>query len=263
MKKKIYLTPREQALFSVLSSRHIIDTGLLQELFPEIPPVPLNKTVADLVKKGYLHRVKKGVFTISGTPSENIEIQNPLLVGLSVCSGYIGFSSALRVYDLIPYEPFTVFVVTKNRSREITVGEYTLRCVAMGKRCTGMTFHTGMYVSTLEKTFFDCFYKPQYAGGYAVITQALYQAPSIDWEKFCAYFSSESSSLCQRTGYILDLLNRRTGTVPKKAISFFRQRIKNNTRLAISGAGSGTYIRSWMLVDNIGEKNIFSWWSHG
>jgi predicted transcriptional regulator of viral defense system len=263
VKKKIYLTPGEQALFSALSSRHIIDTASLQEVFPDIPPLSLNKTVANLAKKGYLHRVKNGVFTVSGIPSENPEIQDPLQIALMVCPGYIGFSSALRIYDLIPYEPFTVFVVTKKRSRETTIGEYTLRCVAMGKRCTGMTFHKGAYVSTLEKTFFDCFYKPQYAGGYAVITQALSQSPSIDWQKFCDYFSSESSSLCQRTGYILDLLNTRTGIVPETVLQFFRNRIKNNTRLAISGTGSGTYVRSWMLVDNIGTDNIFSWWSHG
>lgn len=263
MKKKIYLTPSEQNLFSALSSQHIIDTGLLQEIFPEIPPVSLNKTIADLAKKGYLHRVKKGVFTISGTPGKNPEIHDPLPLALAICPGYIGFLSALRAYHLIPYESFTVFVVTKKRSRETSIGEYTVRCVAMGKRCTGMTFYDGVYVSTLEKTFFDCFYKPQYAGGYAVITQALQQVPSLDWQKFCAYFSGESSSLCQRTGYVLDLLNQQTGTVPKDVISFFRQRIKNNTRLAISGTGSGTYIRSWMLVDNIGKDQIFSWWSHG
>ena len=263
MKKKIYLTPGEQTIFSALSSRQVIDTGLLQELFPEILPTSLNKTVADLAKKGYLHRIKKGVFTVSGRPLQNPEIEDPMQVALAVCPGYIGFSSALRVYDLIPYESFTVFVVTKNRSRKTTVGEYILHCIAMGNRCTGMTFHKRAYVSTLEKTFFDCFYKPQYAGGYAVITQALSQAPSIDWKKFCDYFSSESSSLCQRTGYILDLLNTRNGTVPGNVLRFFRQRIKNNTRLAISGTGSGTYVRSWMLVDNVGIENIFSWWSHG
>jgi len=263
VKKKIYLTPSEQDLFSALSSRNIIDTGLLQEIFPEIPPVSLNKTVGNLAKKGYLHRVKKGVYTISATPAQGPEIRDPFPLALSMCPGYIGFSSALRVYDLIPYEPFTVFVVTKNRSVEKTIGEYTLRCVAMGKRCTGMTFYRGVYVSSREKTFFDCFYKPQYAGGYSVITQALYQAHPLDWQKFCAYFSGESSSLCQRTGYILDLQDQRTGIIPESVLSFFRQRIKNNTRLSVSGTGSGTYVRSWMLVDNIGEDNIFSWWSHG
>ena len=96
MKKKIYLTPGEQSLFSTLSSRDTIDTGSLQEIFPDIPPLSLNKTVANLAKKGYLHRVKKGVFTVSGIPSENPEIQDPLQIALALCPGYIGFSSALR-----------------------------------------------------------------------------------------------------------------------------------------------------------------------
>ena len=54
MKKKIYLTPGEQTLFSALSSRQVIDTGSLQEVFPEIPHVSLNKTIANLAKKGTL-----------------------------------------------------------------------------------------------------------------------------------------------------------------------------------------------------------------
>ena len=45
--------------------------------------------------------------------------------------GVYRFLIRTQGHDLIPYESFTVFVVTKNRSRETTVGEYTLRCVAM------------------------------------------------------------------------------------------------------------------------------------
>ncbi len=263
MKKKIYLTPSEQNIFSVLSSRHTIDIGELQGIFPEISPLSLNKTLSSLAKKGYLYRIQKGVYILSRSPSQTPEIYDPMQVALTICSGYIGFLSALRVYELITYEPFTVFVITKKRSKIITVGEYTLQCVAMGKRCTDMWYYKGVYVSTLEKTFFDCFYKPQHAGGYAVITSALYQVSSFDWNLFCSYFSNESFSLFQRTGYILESLNNHTGIIPDTVISYFRQYIKNNARLIPSGPGSGTYIPSWKIIDNIGAEQIFSWWTHG
>lgn len=263
MKKNIYLTPAEQTVFGTISSEDIIDTRSLQEIFPEIPALRLNKIVAGLAKKGYLHRVKKGAYAVSGKPSGSPQVHDPIPLALAVCPGYIGFSSALRVYDLIAYEPFTVFVVTKARSKETNIGEYTVKCVAMGKRCVGMTFYRDTYVSTLEKTFFDCFYKPHYAGGYAVVTEALYHAPEFDWKKFCRYFESESSSLCQRTGYILDELNRRTGNVPDEVVACFESRIKNNTFLVASGSRSGNYIGRWKLIDNIGQETVFSWWSHG
>lgn len=262
MKKNIYLTPAEQKVFGAISSENIIDTRSLQEIFPEIPAPGLNKIVAGLAKKGYLHRVKKGTYVVSGKASQSPQVHDPVSLALAVCPGYVGFSSALRVYDLISYEPFTVFVVTKSRSKETEIGEYTIKCVAMGRRCVGMTLYKDVYVSTLEKTFFDCFYKPHHAGGYSVITEALFHAPPFDWQKFCRYFEPESSSLCQRTGYILEELNRRTGTVPEEVIAFFQSRIKNNTLLVSSGAGTGRYVPSWKLIDNIGQESIFSWWSH-
>ncbi len=155
----------------------------------------------------------------------------------------MGFSSALRIYDLLEYEPFTIFVVTDKRSAERMIGEYTLRWVAMGDKAEGATYYQGLYVSTLAKTFFDCFYKPQYGGGYSTITKALYEA-ELDWKEFLSYFKKTSSSLCQRTGYVLELLNKNTEKIPQNVIEYFSRRIRNNTRLLPCGKGKGEYIKN-------------------
>lgn len=214
-------------------------------------------------KKGYLYRLKKGVYLVMEKPSGSPLIKNPYAIALRLFSGYIGFSSALRHYGLLDYEPFTIFVVTKNKSREKSIGEYTFKSVAMGENARGLTFYKGLYVSTLAKTFFDCFYKPRYAGGYSEITKALFEVKELDWDEFLRYFDRASDALCQRTGYVLDLYNRETGRVPDGVLAYFRSRKKNKTALLPSGGGKETYSSEWMVMDNLGRENIMSWWQHG
>jgi len=249
-------------IFNAISSADIVNSNEIKDIFPGLKPYQVNKVCSSLSSKGYLHRLKKGVYLVQKKPSDIPVIKNAYTIALALFRGYIGFSSALRLYDLIDYEPFTIFVVTGNRSMEKTIGEYTLKYVAMGDKATGMTYYNGVYVSTTAKTFFDCFYKPQYGGGYSTITKALYDA-DIDWNEFLGYFGLASNSLCQRTGYVLDLLGDATNVVPTDVLDYFKNRIKNNTRLLPSGSSKGKYIKEWMLLDNLGKENILSWWYHG
>ena len=262
MSENTYLNKQEQMIFNAISSADIVNSNEIKDIFPGLKPYQVNKVCSSLSSKGYLHRLKKGVYLVQKKPSNIPMIKNVYKIALALFKGYIGFSSALRLYDLIDYEPFTIFVVTGNRSMEKTIGEYTLKYVAMGNKATGMTYYNGVYVSTIAKTFFDCFYKPQYGGGYSTITKALYDA-DIDWNEFLGYFELASSSLCQRTGYVLDMLGDATSVVPTDVLDYFKNRIKNNTRLLPSGSSKGKYIKEWMLLDNLGKENILSWWYHG
>ncbi len=249
-------------IFNAISSVDIVDSNEIMDIFPNLKSYQVNKVCSSLSSKGYLHRLKKGVYLVQKKPSDIPIVKNAYKIALTLFKGYIGFSSALRFYDLIDYEPFTIFVVTGNKSMEKTIGEYTFKSVAMGNKATGMTYHNGMYISTIAKTFFDCFYKPQYAGGYSTITNALYDA-DINWNEFLGYFELASNSLCQRTGYVLDLLGDATNVVPTDVLDYFKKRIKNNARLLPSGMSKGKYVKEWMVLDNLGKENILSWWYHG
>ena len=262
MNKNTYLSKQEKLIFIVISSLDIVHTGEIKDLFPDLKPYQINKICHSLASKGYLHRLKKGVYLVQKNPSEIPVIKNPYKIASVLFKGYIGFSSVLRIYDLLDYEPFTIFSVTANRSMEKRIGEYTFKSVAMGKKATGMTYYKDVYVSTIPKTFFDCFYKPQYAGGYSAITKALYDV-DMDWDEFTGYFRLASSSLCQRTGYVLELFGEETDKIPEEVLHYFRKRIKNNTKLLPSGRSTGRYMKEWMLLDNLGKENILSWWYHG
>ena len=248
-------------IFNLISALDMAYNEEIGGVFPDLKPRQINKICSNLSSKGYLHRLKKGIYLVQKKPSDIPAIKNPYKIALALFKGYIGFSSALRIYNLLDYAPFTIFVVTANKSKEEKIGEYTFKAVAMGKRAVGLTYYKGIYLSSISKTFFDCFYKPQYCGGYSAITKAINDA-EFDWSEFIRYFDFASDSLCQRTGYVLERMEEET----KKKIpplDPFRKRVKNNTKLVPSGKAGGKYIKKWKVLDNLGKENILSWWYHG
>jgi len=260
MQKKNYLSKEEQIIYSNISKTDVIDNTQIKEIFPNYSSQKVNKLCHNLISKGYFHPVKRGVYIINETPSERPVINNPFKLASYINKGYIGFSSALRLYDLISYEPFTIFIVTQNKSNELTVGNYLFKTVSIGKKATGATFYKNVYISTIEKTVFDCFYKPQYAGGYREFAKALTNIKKINWNQVLNYFNKfASNSLFQRTGYILELLqNENYIHLPKHILKEYKKHIGNTTKLIPSGTSNGKYIKQWKLVDNLGKKTILS-----
>lgn len=130
----------------------------------------------------------------------------------------------------------------------------------MGEKATGATYYKNLYVSNIEKTFFDCLYKPQYAGGYREIIKAFSNQPKIQWNQLLQYFERfASDSLFQRSGYILELLIEKNIIKPPSSfIKKFKTHIGNNTKLLPSKKSKGRYIKQWKLIDNIGKETLLS-----
>jgi len=260
MNKKNYLTREEQILFSTIKNTDVINNDFIKEIFPTYSSQKINKICHQLMSKGYLHAIKRGAYIVNEIPSKKPVIRNPFKIASHIQKGYIGFSSALRLYDLISYEPFTIFIVTPKKSQEIEIENYVFKIVSMGKKATGATYHKNIYISNIEKTFFDCFYKPQYAGGYREIIKALSNNHSMKWDQLLNYFERfASDALFQRSGYVLELLiEENMINPPKYVIKEFKTHIGNTTKLIPSKKSKGRYIKQWKLVDNIGEKILLS-----
>ena len=259
MTKNYYLSRTEQELISILKSVDMVTIEEIKELFPGLSENMIKKVLSSLVRKGYLYRLKRGLYIVNEEPGKPL-IKNPYRMALALSPGYIAFSSALRLYDLIEYEPFTIFVATPRKSGEKEIGEYTIKAVALGEKAVGMIIKSGVYTSTLAKTFFDCFYKPGYCGGYSGVTKALYEAERIDWDEFLRYFKRfASNSLCQRTGYILELVRNLGIDVPEDVIEYLRGRVKTWTKLVPTLPSRGSGVREWKLIDNLGKEKILGW----
>ena len=262
MEKNYYLTGSEQNVYNSIKHAELITSDEVRELFPELSIGMLYKVLSSLEKKGYLYRLKRNLYLVQKRPGENPTIENPYRIALALYSGYIGFSTALRQYDLIEYEPFTIFVITPEKSASVDIGNYTIQAVAMGKRAMGLTLHRGIYVSNVEKTFFDCFYKQQYSGGYETITKALYEKKSLKWDSFLGYFKMFASpSLCQRTGYVLDMMSKEMNfRIPNTVIVFFKKKIRGKTKLIPTSPSRGKFSAEWKVLDNLSGERMLGWY---
>jgi len=75
------------------------------------------------------------------------------------------------------------------------------------------------------------------------------------------YFKlADNSSLCQRTGYLLELMKENTGfNVPKYALDFLSSKVGSPVRL-LSFGGKTKFSKKWRIQDNMGKERILSWW---
>lgn len=220
-----------------------------------------------LEKKGWLKSVGKGVYLrlpASTAVVGRAYLEDPLDVAQKMFDGYIAFQSALKVHGLSEYEPFTIYVATKEKSQTLPLLQhYEVKAVKFGRRYFGFEKKGKYTVSTLAKTFFDCLYHPQYAGGYSEVLKSLHTAEKIDWKELELYLEKfGSSSMCQKIGYLLSTLEETEFANHQDFVKYLRGRIKNKTKLDFSQSG-GTYNKEWMIIDNIGKKNLLSWWYNG
>ncbi|WP_456365935.1 hypothetical protein [Thermococcus sp.] len=85
----------------------------------------------------------------------------------------------------------------------------------------------------------------------------------IDWDEFLGYFKRfASNSLCQRTGYILELARNLGVEIPEDLIDYMRDRVKTWTKLVPTLPSRGKGVREWKLIDNLGKEKILGW-AHG
>ncbi|MFA5887987.1 MAG: hypothetical protein WC852_04730 [Candidatus Nanoarchaeia archaeon] len=255
MNKKNYISRGEAEIWQYISNKEIIDAMLIKDIFPDIAESRINKALSSLCRKGYIQRARRSLYY------NPLLLKSPYSLALMLHEGYIGLSSALREYNLIEYEDFTIFVITKTFRKNIRLKgtKYEVIFLPLGKLFTGFEKKGNFYISSVEKTLFDCFLKPGHIG-YSNITKAVYDA-KINWDKFIGFFRlADNHSLCQRAGYILEMMKKETKIkVPAFVFEYLLQKVKNPVRLT-SVKGKTLFSKKWKVQDNLGKENILSWW---
>ncbi|MEK6952807.1 MAG: hypothetical protein AABX29_07370 [Nanoarchaeota archaeon] len=255
MHKKNYLTQEEQEIWEYIKDKEIVDNELVKQIFPDLSENKRNKVLHNIYRKGFLKRARKDLYY---NPKE---LKSFYKLALKIKEGYVGLSSALRYYNLLEYEDFTMFIMTKDFQKKINLigTQYVVQFIPLKSLFIGFNKKDDIYIPSIEKTLFDCFLKPKFVG-FTNITKALYDA-RIDWNKFIAFFKmTKNNSLYQRTGYILELMKKKTKfKVPPFVFEFLFKKVKNPVKL-IPIMTKSKFNKKWKIQDNVGEKNILSWW---
>jgi predicted transcriptional regulator of viral defense system len=264
------LSHLEQKVYLLLESegKNVFTVRELKRLKLPIKYGHLRVLLHRLEKKGWITSVRKGVYLrlpAVAAVEGKVYLEDPFIVALKVFDGYLAFQSALRVHGLSEYQPFTIFIATKNKSETLKLlKQYEIRAIKLGKRYAGYEKKDGYLVSSVAKTFFDCLYRPQYGGGYSEVLKSLHSCKEMEWDEFLSYFRRfASNSLCQKVGYLLTLLKEETDyKVPNSAIEYLKKRVRVKTRLDPKISG-GKLNKDWLVIDNLGKKELLSWWLHG
>jgi len=110
--------------------------------------------------------------------------------------------------------------------------------------------------SDLEKTFIDCLFKPDYAGGIVEVAKAIYTSKDkIKFDKLFEYAERfKSQAVIKRLGFLLEILELETDIIPKLNKLKTASVVLLDTELP----KSGKMISRWSIQQNLETETIKS-----
>lgn len=114
-----------------------VTTSIIESLYPELKST--DKKVIWLEKKGYLIRLKRGLYVVNPEHTRKT-LSSELIANHLYAPSYVSMSSALRYYGLIPEAVYThqSMTIKHSRSFETPIGLYDY------KQISKKVFHVGI-----------------------------------------------------------------------------------------------------------------------
>lgn len=208
--------------------KHFTDTNqpgfTIEEVYDLFKPSSreaVKKLLRDMVNRELLLRLKDGVYWIIPYEQDaaayfpNWHLIAKYLVGDA--DHYVGYYSAMEIHSLITQPSLKEQIVVNKQIKPsvLKIKGYRFQFIYhnanhfFGSKNTWVDSFNKVVCSDLEKTFVDCLYKPDYAGGISEITKAIFKSrDKIDFEKLFEYSKKfKAQSVIKRLGFLLEILN--------------------------------------------------------
>ena len=228
----------------------------------------IRRLLSDMVGRGLLMRLRGGIYHIipydrdPTTYFPNWDITAQHLVGKTPY--YIGYYSALVLHDLTTQPSLMQQVVV---SKPIRPNEQIVNGVKFQ-----FVFHNAFHFfgtkrhwiqdtyrvncSDLEKTWVDCAFKPDYAGGIVELGKAIYKSKdTVNPTRLLDYTARfGSDAVIRRLGFLLETLD----ILPILAQDLHKKINKSSTYVALDTAlpKEGRSLSRWGIVQNIDIETI-------
>jgi predicted transcriptional regulator of viral defense system len=225
MKNK-YISTQSNELLSYFNgqNRNCFDYSLAYKALPNSKESALRELLSDMTRRGLLMRLKEGVYYI--IPYEqNAEAFMPdwhLIAEHLVndAKHYIGYYSALQIHNLITQPSLKEQIVVSKQIRpsEIKIKEVSFQFIYhnekhfFGTKKIWVDSFNKVLCSDLEKTFIDCLFKPDYAGGIVEVARSIYTSKDkIKYNILLEYAKKfDSQAVIKRLGFLLEMLDIET-----------------------------------------------------
>ncbi len=269
MKNKYISTQSNEILsnFNQLG-QECFDFSDAKNALPNSSDSALKELLSDMVRRGLLMRLKKGLYYSipyekdpkSFMPDWHL-LAEPLTKGTDY---YIGYYSALQIHNLItqPSLKEQIVVAKQLRPSNLNIKNVTFQFIYhnenhfFGSKKIWIDNYNKVLCSDLEKTFVDCLFRPDYAGGIVEIGRAIYiSKDKINYKILLEYSERyQSQAVIKRLGFLLEALEIKTDIIEQlnklKTISY----VLLDTELP----KSGKMISRWGIQQNLETETIKS-----
>ncbi|WP_295235028.1 hypothetical protein [Sediminibacterium sp.] len=269
MKNK-YISTKSNKLLSYFHGQHMncFDYSLASKALPDSKESAVRELLSDMTKRGLLMRLKEGIYYI--IPYEkNAETFMPdwhLIAAYLVndATHYIGYYSALQIHNLITQPSLKEQIVVSKQIRpsEIKIKEVPFQFIYhnekhfFGSKKIWIDSFNKVMCSDLEKTFIDCLFKPDYAGGIVEVARAIYTSKDkIKYDTLLDYTKKfDSQAVIKRLGFILEILEINTKIVEELQQMKTASYVVLDTELP----KTGKRISRWSIQQNLETETIKS-----
>ncbi len=233
-------------------------TQMFSDLFG-ISREKAHQSVFYLKQKDLIREVEKGKYLVLGFEPHRV-LSNPFFIATRIVyPSYISFRSALNHYGFTEQVPFTVYVATTKRKKEIQFDNYSYKYIAFSPhKFFGYEKQTigelSMLLAEEEKALIDSLDQLKYAGGFEEVAKALFNAKEgIDNQKLIEYaLKMENKTLCSRLGFLFEKYNMVTGGLEDNLSTSFIPLDPDKPKSKI-------WDRKWRLNVNITDDKLFAW----
>ncbi len=228
----------------------------------------VKRMLGNMVKRGWLMRVKDGLYYVipfeqdPETFMPDWHLLSQYLVGDA--EYYIGYFSALQIHSLTTQPNLKEQIVVNKQIKPSTLLVKNIPFQFVYHSEEHFFGNTKMWIdsfnkvqcSDLEKTFIDCLFKPQYAGGITEIAKAIHKSKDkIEYPKLLDYAKQfNSQAVIKRMGFLLELLEIKNPVIDKL------QKLRTNSFVALepSYPKEGKTIFRWAIQQNLDSNSILS-----
>lgn len=244
------------------------DYSEAKKALPDSSESALKELLSDMVRRGLLMRLKRGLYCLipyeqdseTFMPGWHLLVE-PLTKGTD---HYIGYYSALQIHNLIiqPSLKEQIVVAKQLRPKQIDIKGVTFQFIYhnsehfFGAKKIWIDSYNKVLCSDLEKTFIDCLFKPDYAGGIVEIARAIYiSKDKINFSKLLEYAERfNSKAVIKRLGFLLEILEINTDIIEKLQESKTASYVVLDTELP----KQGKRISRWSIQQNLETGTIKS-----
>lgn len=269
MKNK-YISTQSNKLLTYFNIQHkkCFDYSLAYKALPDSKASAIRELLSDMTRRGLLMRLKNGVYCI--IPYEqNSETFMPdwhLIAEHLVndAKQYIGYYSALQIHNLITQPSLKEQIVVSKQIRpsEIKIKEVPFQFIYhndkhfFGSKKIWIDSFNKVMCSDLEKTFIDCLFKPDYAGGIVEVARAIYASKDkLKYDILLEYAKKfDSQAVIKRLGFLLETLDINTHIIEELQQMKTASYVLLDTELP----KTGKRISRWSIQQNLETDTIKS-----